>query len=54
MIEPSFLAAPVARVGLAAGARPARVTATRTIELPAKVSAADEEDAAAQRATKLK
>jgi len=54
VIQPSFLAAPVARIRRAAGARPAPVTATRTIKLPAKVSAADEKDAAAQRATKLK
>ena len=40
--------------GRAAGTPPARVTATRTIELPTKVSAADKEDAPAQRATKLK
>jgi hypothetical protein len=54
MIQPSFLAAPVARIGRAAGARSAYVTATRAIKLPAKVSAANEEDALAQRATQLK
>jgi hypothetical protein len=54
VIQPSFLAAPVARIGLAAGARAARVTAPRTIDLPTKVSTADVEDAPAQRATKLK
>ncbi len=54
MIQPSFLAAPVARIGRAAGAGSAYVTATRAIKLSAKVSAANEEDAPAQRATQLK
>jgi hypothetical protein len=54
VIEPSFLAAPVPRIGRAAGAPSAGVTAARTIDLPTKVSTADEEDAPAQRATKLK
>jgi hypothetical protein len=54
MIQPSFLASPVARIGRASGACSAYVTATRAIKLPAKVSAANEEDALAQRATQLK
>jgi hypothetical protein len=47
-------AAPVARIGRAAGARSAYVTATRAIKLSAKVSAANEEDALAQCAPQLK
>jgi hypothetical protein len=54
VIQPSFLAAPVARIGCAAGSRWAHLTATQTIDLPTKVSAANEEDAPAQRATQLK
>jgi hypothetical protein len=54
VIEPSFFAAPVARIGRASGARSTYVTTARAIDLPAKVSAAHEEDAPAQRATQLK
>jgi len=54
MIQPPFFAAPVARIGRAAGACSAYGTATRAIKLPPKVSPANEEDALAQRATQLK
>jgi len=54
VIQPSFLAAPVPRIGRATGARSARTTAARTIDLPAEVAAANEEHAPTQRATNLK
>jgi hypothetical protein len=53
VIQSSLLAALVARVGGATGARPSRVAATRAVELPAKISTANEERLSAKAATQL-
>jgi hypothetical protein len=53
VIESSFLAALVARVGGSSGPCPPGVTATRTVELASKMSAANEERLSAEAATQL-
>jgi hypothetical protein len=53
VIESSFLAALVARVGRSTRARPSRVAATRAIKLPPKIPAANEEGLPAKAATQL-
>jgi hypothetical protein len=53
VIESPFIAALVACIGGPPRARPACILANRTIDLPAEVSTANEEDAPAKRASQL-
>jgi hypothetical protein len=53
MIEPAFLTALVACIGSAPGTRSPRLLAIRTVDLSAEVSATNEEDAPAKRASQL-
>ena len=53
MIEAAFLTALVACIGSAPGASSPCLLATRTVDLSAKVSATNEEDAPAKRASQL-
>jgi hypothetical protein len=53
MVQASFLAALVARVGGPARPRPPLVTAPRAVKLATEVPTTDEEDAPAKAATKL-
>jgi hypothetical protein len=53
VIEPSLSATLMARIGGSPRARPACILAIRTIDLPAEVSPANEEDAPAKRASQL-
>lgn len=53
MIESAFLTALVACIGSAPGARSPCLLATRTVDLSAKVSATNEENAPAKRASQL-
>jgi hypothetical protein len=53
VIESSFLAALVARVGGSTSARPPSVAATRAVQLPPKIPAANEEGPPAKAATQL-
>jgi hypothetical protein len=53
VIEPPFLAALVAHIGGSPRSRSSGILAIRTIDLPAEVSPANEEDAPAKRASQL-